>query len=269
MHIQENNTFTETKNKVVTYTINGPVSPIQIAEATHLIEAASLENHSHVNVCLDIQHFDGWSNAGALLKEVKDRASVIKKIDKVAVVTHKEWASKIEGAANVISPGIELKIFKPEEKQTALQWLAGSTTACEKSAVSDDDIISVNEFDTGNSQIVGFSLNGGKLSKADYVFIDNKLTMQEAATQHLNIYFEMLRIDGITIQGILEGIKTNVKHYTAINKVAFVSHINLATVIEVSNFLTPNVTIKFFKPEEAPQALHWLQDAGYLNETLA
>lgn len=157
--IIEDSLVVEAINPTVNYIVNGFISPVEIAEAAHLVEAAYIQNQSQVNVCIDIQHFNGWSDAGALLKELKDRSGILKKIDKVAIVTTNNWTAKIAGAANLLSPNIEMKIFKPAEKQAALHWL--ETTVLENdSTLSDDDILSVQEYSTDNNRIVGFSLDG-------------------------------------------------------------------------------------------------------------
>lgn len=85
-----------------------------------------LEDHKNrygnLRFLLEIEDFH-WTDARAVWEDIKMDGSYLGNVEKIAVLTHEEWIKNSSQDMSVITPHMEVKIFKPTEREQALDWL--------------------------------------------------------------------------------------------------------------------------------------------------
>ncbi|MDO1445416.1 STAS/SEC14 domain-containing protein [Rhodocytophaga aerolata] len=100
----------------------------------------------------------------------------------------------------------------------------------------------------------------GLLEKADYtrllLEVENKINRYGK----IDIYWEMVDVDGWDLQGILHELTFDLKHLNDINRAAIVGDRKWEEVVTnvAQHFTTAEV--KFFEPAEREQAMTWVKE---------
>lgn len=85
-----------------------------------------LRNRDHFNVYIEVLDIEGM-DANAVWQDLKFSAGnfndLVKKIDKVAVVTDSSWLKNLSETSYKLIPGIELKAYNFDESKAAKEWV--------------------------------------------------------------------------------------------------------------------------------------------------
>lgn len=86
-----------------------------------------LKSREKFNLYIEITGIGGW-DVNAVWQDVKFYANnakeLVKKIDKIALVTDNSWLKNMAETSYKLIPGIELKAYHMDEREVARQWVS-------------------------------------------------------------------------------------------------------------------------------------------------
>lgn len=89
-----------------------------LAEVSKLLESTD----DRLRIYVEMEEFSGIS-LSALIKDIKLGIPNYRRFEKEAIVSDKSWLTKLADIGDKLFPSIEVKTFKPEEKEEALKWI--------------------------------------------------------------------------------------------------------------------------------------------------
>ncbi len=113
----------DNQNKIIEITISGSISREDLAAAFKGF-AAPLQEWDDIRILKRVDSFTGIEPM-ALFDDLKfgyENLANYKKISKIAIVTDKEWISKLAGITKNLAPG-EVQVFENEDIEEARSWL--------------------------------------------------------------------------------------------------------------------------------------------------
>ena len=76
-----------------------------------------------LGIFVEVESFGGISFE-ALMEDIRFAFPNLKRFDKKAVVSDKQWHGTMARISDKLFPGIEVRHFAPEQREEALRWLA-------------------------------------------------------------------------------------------------------------------------------------------------
>ncbi|MCW7555755.1 STAS/SEC14 domain-containing protein [Endozoicomonas gorgoniicola] len=80
------------------------------------------DQHSKLSVYVEVESWEGIT-VSALWEDMKFGLPHLKAINKKAVVTDRQWLSRVTEWADMLFPGIKAEPFGLQQKEQALHWL--------------------------------------------------------------------------------------------------------------------------------------------------
>lgn len=113
-------------DKVFAFRLDGKITQDEMKQTIEVLKP-ELETPSHFNVYVEVIEFEGIEPEA--LKEriafvLSNYKEILKKVNKVALVTDKKWLQNLAKGAYSLFPGIEQESFSFEEVEKAKQWVA-------------------------------------------------------------------------------------------------------------------------------------------------
>jgi len=112
-------------DKVLAFRVEGTITKEDIEEVYALVKA-KVAFEQPMNIYMEMKDFPGMTFQ-SVWEEVKqlvpDFTAILKHIDKIALVTDKEWIQKLTDAASFLLANVEQKSFSIDDKDTAQQWV--------------------------------------------------------------------------------------------------------------------------------------------------
>jgi|GEM_PF-1842596 len=81
-----------------------------------------LEEDGKVNMYIELDHFEGYEPK-AFLEELKLTTEHFGDFRKMAIVSQEEWLNTLAEITDKISPQLEARYYRLEERPQALRWL--------------------------------------------------------------------------------------------------------------------------------------------------
>ncbi|MEQ9443913.1 MAG: STAS/SEC14 domain-containing protein [Cyclobacteriaceae bacterium] len=103
------------------YVINGKIEAKDYDVINQELEQLT-EKKEEVNLYIEIVALKGYT-LKAMWEDFKTGIEYYKHLNKVALVSHKEWVENAAKAGDFMTPGIDMKFFNINEKTKALDWL--------------------------------------------------------------------------------------------------------------------------------------------------
>ena len=86
-------------------------------------KSENIENGKMLYEVIDF-HLPSLAAIGIEFSRLPSMFGLIKKFDRAAVLTDKTWLKKVSEFEGALSPGLEIKAFKREQKEEAEAWLS-------------------------------------------------------------------------------------------------------------------------------------------------
>lgn len=142
-------------NHVMALRFSGKLTGQDIKDYKPVLED-KLAKHEQLGVYID---FIGLSdiNADALIEGTKadlEFFSHISQFSRCAFVSDKEWPQAMIGFMNPMLPTLEMKVFKPDQRDAAMQWVA------ERPKSHKADTSAMRLIPTSKDDVLGFEVNG-------------------------------------------------------------------------------------------------------------
>jgi hypothetical protein len=87
-------------------------------------KSENIENGKMLYEIIDF-HLPSLGAIGIELSRFPSLFGLIKRFDRVAVLTDKTWLKKVSELEGALFPGLEIKAFNRDKKKEAEEWLAG------------------------------------------------------------------------------------------------------------------------------------------------
>ena len=242
---------TTTQPDIVSYTIDGTFDGRKVNEVVgHIKETA--DRQGKIRLLGIIKSLDGITNISGVFKDFGHQLGLIRQVEKYAIMTDKKWLSTVANIEGFFVPNMDVKTFSLDQRERAMQWLGESTA---------DATRKVTSFDVAGEHALGIRI-AGTLGRADYDFINQRIDTQlaqEGDDDELRLLIQVADFDGFTLRGFWEDIKSEVKYYSRIQKVAVVTEKDLSTVVNVADFITPGLEMEYFPGSQLEAAKTWLR----------
>ncbi|MEO0626627.1 MAG: STAS/SEC14 domain-containing protein, partial [Bacteroidota bacterium] len=172
-------------------------------------------------------------------------------IEKYAVLTDSDLLSGLTGSIDWLTSGLLIKSFPLSAGEEAHQWLA--------EPMPEEPPPALRQIELANTRLLGLAIVG-QLTQKDYDLLDVLIEDQKKEYGKARIYLEIVDLQGISFRAIWQDLRTTIKHYTQIERIAIVGDQSwLKATIKVSDLMTPGLDMQAFPTEERQRALNWLE----------
>lgn len=241
--------FPLSQENMLGFTIDGEIDAAGMRRFLTAVEAKVLA-HDKIRLLGNIKDIGGFDSFQTFWSSLKAKKELWEKIEKYAVLTDSAILKNTTNSLDWVAPHIVIKTFSLNEGELAHQWL--------KEAIDVPESEGINIIDLGHHNLVGIAIVG-KLEVADYDKISYHI--QDVAEQHgkARIFLEVVNLQGISFRALWEDIKTSVKHYGDIERVAIVGDQSwLKASVKIGDVLTPGLDMAAFNANERQRAINWL-----------
>ncbi|WP_420459082.1 STAS/SEC14 domain-containing protein [Neolewinella sp.] len=243
---------TTTQPDIVSYTIDGTFDGRKVNEVVSRIKETA-DRQGKIRLLGVIKSLDGITNLAGVFKNFGHQLGLIRQVEKYAIMTDKKWLSTLANIEGFFVPNMDVKTFSLDQRERAMQWLSKPTA---------DATRNVTSLDVAGEHALGIRI-AGTLGRADYDFINQRIDTQLMQggddEDELRLLIQVADFDGFTLRGFWEDIKSEVKYYSRIEKVALVTEKDLSTVVNVADFITPGLEMKYFPGSQLEAAKTWLR----------
>lgn len=91
-------------------------------QAINCLMEEQTKRNPDLRLYLEVLHLNGVTPA-AMWEDLKTGLKYYSKFSKIAVAGHEDWLQKATTVADKLTPGISMKYFKLDERDTAIDWL--------------------------------------------------------------------------------------------------------------------------------------------------
>ncbi|MBB4079146.1 hypothetical protein GGR28_001766 [Lewinella aquimaris] len=241
--------FPLSQDNMLGFTLDGEVDEEGMRRLLMAVEA-KVVTHGRLRLLGNIKNVGGFPSYQAFWNTIKAKKELLDKIEKYAILTDHGWLTTLSGGIDWITPRMEVKTFRLDEGEIAHRWLK----------IDKEPLVSngVKEIDLGSSRLLGLAIVG-KLNTADYDRIN--ALVEEKVRHHgkARILLEIVSTDGINARTLWEDLKTSIKYYKDLERVAIVGDQTwLKTSVKLSDLLTPGLDLAAFSTVERNRAIAWL-----------
>lgn len=232
----------------VGFAIDGSVSDADLARVYEQIDAAAGAD-GKTRLYIELRGFPTFDGVKTFVQAVRRKTGAFEKIEKYALVTDRPWIGKLTTVADYVTARMDVRTFDVAEADVAQAWLLNDEPTPEPPSA----IEPVEFFDDPN--VVAVAVNG-KLRKRDYDVLDREMNAKPAAT---SLYLEIRKINGLSLNAIMDELEADAKTIARYEKVAVVGWQSwLPAATRVADWLTPKLDVRYFDVNDAAGARLWL-----------
>ena len=251
--------FPLAQDDMLGFTLDGEVDDEGMRKLLMAVEAKVL-THGRIRLLGNIKNLSGISNYHSFWNIIKSKRELLDKVDRYAILTDHGWLATLSEGIDWLTPRLEVKTFRLNEGERAHNWLQEERSApdIDDSAHRASAAASLREVDLGNDHLLGLAIMG-KIKKDDLDRIN--FLMEEKVRDHGDILLllEIVDGDGIKSDNWWTDLKSSLKHYKHLRRVAIVGDQSwLKASVKLSDLLTPGVELAAFTTAERKRAIGWL-----------
>lgn len=242
--------FPLSQDNMLGFTLDGEVDDEGMRKLLMAVEAKVI-THGKLRLLGNIKNVSGFANYQSFWNTIKTKKELLDKVEKYAILTDHGWLSTITEGIDWLAPRMEVRTFRLNEGEVAHQWLRQDVDE-PKTAEA------VKEVDLGDPRLLGLAIVG-KLTTADYDHIN--LLVEEKVKHYgrARILLEVVSTDGINARTLWEDLKTSLRLYKDLERVAIIGDQTwLKTSVKLSDLLTPGLDLAAFSTVERKRAIAWL-----------
>ena len=246
--------FPLSQDNMLGFTLDGTVDEEGMRRLLMAIEA-KVVTHGKLRLLGNIKNLGGFSSYESFWNTIKTKKDLWNKIEKYAILTDHGWLATLSSGIDFLSPGLEVKTFKLNEGERAHQWLK---TAPGTAEAAGEATPGVRQIELANDRLLGLAIIG-KLSPTDYDRINRLVEEQVRHHGRARLLLEIVSTEGINARTLWEDLKTSLKLYKDLERVAIIGDQGwLKTSVKLSDLLTPGLELAAFGSTEQQRAIHWL-----------
>ncbi|OHX67907.1 SpoIIAA family protein [Flammeovirga pacifica] len=240
-------------SQIIGFTLSNKINLDEMDELIQAIE--ELNENGPVKLLGEVHNIEGFENYKKVFKLLKEKYMISKKVNKYAIVADYEWIKHLSSFADFMVASIPIKSFHLNERDEALVWLL------QNNEVYEPAIIRIPT--DSNDLFLAYKLKG-KISTQEFTSINNDFFRLSADRKQINLYLEFEDFKGYTnISAIWDDLKTGLRYYGKLNKVAIIGEGNLWADIltRLGDVFTPGVNMEYFNYNDKEKAKTWLNIA--------
>lgn len=242
--------FPLSQGNLLGFTLDGEIDDQGINMFLTAIEAKIL-THGKIRLMGNIKNIGGFDSFRTFWDTLRAKKDLWDKIEKYAILSDSGLLQTAIGNLDWLAGQMEIKSFKLSEGEIAHEWLMAPIELKESKALKFIELEA--------SNILGFAIVD-KMEIADYEKFDYLLEDHVEKYGKARIFLEIVDLKGVSLRAVYEDIKTAVKHYTSIERMAIIGDQSwLKSSVKVSDLLTPGLDMAAFGSDERQRALDWLK----------
>lgn len=206
------------------------------------------DGNGDLNVLANYQDIPNITAVLPTVKMISNKLKSISKLNKYAIMSDSKVLHYFVPVLDVIMIGKDIKLFSSGDREVAIDWL---------SQPSVENTVNVHILEVVGSNAIALNIEG-KLSKVDYEAID--LVFERVLLSHktINLAFDIRNLSGITFMGFIENVKSELKYFNRISKVAVVTKEEHNLLESISDLLTPGINFKIFSGDDKNEAFEFV-----------
>lgn len=233
----------------VGFHIDGPVDETGLQRLLSEVETRK-NMHGKVRILIVFERMGGWDSFRAFWSNLRGKAQLWNAVEKYAIVTDKEWIDRLADMADWVAPQMDIETFRLAQRTEAEAWLAAPPRKPLARAIHLQH--------TDEDRILAIGVNG-KLTAADYEKLDALLNHQYDRYGKLRILLHIEDLQGITLRAFWEDLRTGIRNYSKIERVAVLGSQNwLKPAVKISDLISPGIDMQFFPETDRQRAIGWL-----------
>lgn len=242
--------FPLSQSNLLGFTLDGEVDDEGMRKLLMAVEAKVI-THGKLRLLGNIKNIGGFQDFQTFWKLLKAKTELWDRIEKYAILTDKSWLASLSGSLDWLTPRMDVKTFGIDEGELAHAWL--------KLDPAPETSEALKEIDLGTERLLGIAIIG-KMGIADYDRLNTLIEEQAAKYGQARIMLEIVTSSGFSGKALLEDLKTSVKQYKNVERMAIIGDQSwLKTTVRLSDLLTPGLELSAFGTTERKRAISWLE----------
>jgi len=242
--------FPLSQSNLLGFTLDGEVDDEGMRKLLMAVEAKVI-THGKLRLLGNIKNVGGFQDFQTFWKLLKAKTELWDRIEKYAILTDYSWITSLTGGLDWLTPRMEVKTFGLGDGELAHEWL--------KLDPAPEMSESLKEIDLGGERLLGLAIIG-KMNTADYDRINVLIEEQAKKYGKARIMLEIVTSAGFSGKALLEDLKTSVKQYKNVERMAIIGDQSwLKTTVRLSDLLTPGLELSAFGTTERKRAVAWLE----------
>ncbi|MTB53475.1 STAS/SEC14 domain-containing protein [Lewinella sp. W8] len=241
--------FPLSQDNMLGFTLDGEVDDEGIRKLLIAVEAKVI-THGRLRLLGNVKNIGGFQSFQTFWKMLKKKQELWDKIEKYAILTDHSWLASLTSSVDWLTPRMEIKTFALSEGELAHEWLKKNPEPKVSNAVK--------EIDLGEEHLLGIAVVD-KMEVADYDRINVLIEEQVKKYGKARMLLEIVDVSGFSGQALLEDLKTGIKNYKNVERMAIIGDQSwLKTTVKLGDLLTPGLELSAFNTTERKRAISWL-----------
>lgn len=242
--------FPLSQDNLLGFTLDGEIDDQGINMFLTAVEAKIL-THGKIRLLGNIKNIGGFDSFRTFWDTLRAKKDLWDKIEKYAILSDSSLLQSAIGNLDWLAGHIEIKTFALSEGEVAHEWLKAPLEPKESKALK--------FIEMEPSNILGLAIVD-KMQVADYEKFNYHLEDHVSKFGKARIFLEIVDLKGVSLRAVYEDIKTAVKHYSSIERMAIIGDQSwLKSSVKVSDLLTPGLDMAAFGTDERQRAIDWLK----------
>lgn len=242
--------FPLSQDNMLGFTLDGEIDDQGINMFLTAVEAKVL-THGKIRLLGNIKNIGGFDSFRTFWDTLKAKQELWDKIEKYALLSDSSILSTAVNNLDWLAGKIEIKTFKLSEGELAHAWLKEDVDVQAPKALK--------FIEMAEDHILGLAIVD-KMEVSDYEKFNYYLEDHVRKFGKARIFLEIVDMKGISLRTFYEDVKTAVKHYSSIERMAIIGDQSwLKSSVKISDLLTPGLDMAAFGTDERQRAIDWLK----------
>ena len=247
----------ESAKHLVAMRVSGNVTAEDVDKAYKTTEEA-LKDNERISFFAEIEDSTAltWEGVFKDLKEGLGQFGKLSRYYRAAVVTNKGWLGALARAEGLVFSSIDVRVFKPEEREKALAWASETPAPLPK---PEDLPPSVHFLQTTSDKVFAYEVNG-RVREKDIEAIAAQLKPYFEREGKINVLARMTNYKGFDLLAALNDdlVRLKYKAFSKVDKYAVVGASNwMRNFLELVSPIF-GMKVKVFEASEEHAAWEWV-----------
>ncbi|PHI19590.1 hypothetical protein CEQ90_11995 [Lewinellaceae bacterium SD302] len=242
--------FPLSQDNMLGFTLDGDIDDSGVSLFVTAVEAKVL-THGKVRLLGNIKNIGGFDSFRTFWDTLRTKKELWDKIEKYALLSDSSILDSAVSNLSWLAAHIEIKTFKLSEGEAAHEWLKAPIALKESKALKFVDL--------GQDNLLGLAIVD-KMEVADYEKFNYYVSDKVEQYGKVRLFLEIVDMKGVSLRALYEDLKTAIKHYGSIERMAIIGDQSwLKGSVKVSDLLTPGLDMAAFGTDERARAIDWLK----------
>lgn len=242
--------FPLSQDNMLGFTLDGEIDDAGISLFLTAVEAKTL-THGKIRLLGNIKDIGGFDSFRTFFDTLRAKKDLWDKIEKYALLSDSSILDTAINNLDWLASHMIIKTFKLSEGEAAHAWLKEDPAPKVSKALK--------FIEMAESNILGLAIVD-KMEIADYDKFNYYLTDHVEKYGKAHVFLEIIDMKGVSLRALYEDLKTAIKHYSSIDRMAIIGDQSwLKGSVKVSDLFTPGLDMAAFGSDERQRAIDWLK----------